>query len=246
VLEDLGHLSARDQLAACSPEEARDVLGRIARVHGAWWESERLDSHREWLPGPDSAYFDVIRHGYVDYAGRPGELADHVPSWVVELAQDIAGRYEVMFDRGAGRHPHTLLHGDFRLDNMLFGGPGSARPFVLLDWQLVMSLNPMFEVMYFCAGSLTVDVRRRHEPSLIEHYHASLRAAGVEGYTLDQCWADYRRASLGMLGYLVPLMGEVQLDHLNDRGRTMMLTLADRYAQAIGDHRDSDEVRALL
>ena len=42
--------------------------------------------------------------------------------------------------------------------------------------------------------SLEVGIRRAHERELLEHYHASLLANGVDGaqYSFERCWHDYR------------------------------------------------------
>jgi hypothetical protein len=246
LLEDLGHMRAGDQLESCTLDEAVEILQRVARLHAAWWEDPRLDDHAHWLPGPGSAYFDIIKGAYLEAVQTPGEMGALIPDWAHALAATMADRYDELFDRGAARRPHTLVHGDFRLDNMMFGRDGDARSFVLIDWQLPMRLNPMFEVMYFCAGSVDMEMRRRDERTLIGSYHAALVEAGVSGYSLDECWAHYEMASVGMLGYLVPLVAQVQLDNLNERGRTMMITLMQRYVAAIDDHRHSAPVLEVL
>lgn len=246
LLEDLGHMRAGDQLESCGLDEAIDILRRIARLHAAWWESPRLEDHERWLPTVGSPYFAMVKGAFVDAVSRPGDLAAVIPAWVFDLAAHMVDHYEDVLDRAAGKRPHTLIHGDFRLDNMMFGRDGDARPFVLLDWQLPMRLNPMFEVMYFCAGSLDVEARRRHERTLIAAYHDALVEGGVNGYSLDDCWRDYQATSISMVGYAMPLVADVQLDHLNERGRRMMITLMERYVAAIDDHRTSEPVVAML
>lgn len=246
LLEDLGHMRAGDQLESCQLDEAIDVLRRIAHLHAAWWESPRLDDHASWLPTVGSPYFAMVKGAFIDSVSRPGDLAAFLPPWVFELAARMVDQYDDWLERAAGKRPHTLIHGDFRLDNMMFGRDGDPRGFVLLDWQLPMRLNAMFEVMYFCAGSLGTDVRRLHERRLVAEYHDALVAGGVTSYTADDCWRDYQATSISMLGYVMPLVADVQLEHLNERGQRMMTTLMERYVAAIDDHRTSEPVTQLV
>lgn len=45
--------------------------------------------------------------------------------------------------------PATLVHGDFRLDNVMFGGD-SYRVKAVLDWELSTLGNPLADLAYFC------------------------------------------------------------------------------------------------
>ncbi|PRC52853.1 phosphotransferase, partial [Mycobacterium sp. ITM-2017-0098] len=53
-----------------------------------------------------------------------------------------------------------LVHGDFRLDNMLFGQEGADRPLTVVDWQTV-TWGPAFtDVAYFLGCALPIEQRR--------------------------------------------------------------------------------------
>ncbi len=70
----------------------------------------------------------------------------------------------------------TICHGDFRLDNMLFGADGS---FALIDWQMAMRVPGSSDLVYFLVTNLSPEVRRLHEWELIDLYLDTLRAEGV-------------------------------------------------------------------
>ena len=61
-----------------------------------------------------------------------------------------------------------------------------------VDWQTVALGLPARDVAYFLGTSLAVDDRRAHEQALVAAYHGALAGHGVGGYTLDECWDDYR------------------------------------------------------
>src|SRR5690606_33616824 len=85
LLEDLGHLSAGDQLAGCSLQEAEVACRTIARLHAAFMGDasveQRLSSRpMEWSPpGPDA--WRKLRE---DFAGA-------IPPAASELAELLSG-----------------------------------------------------------------------------------------------------------------------------------------------------------
>ena len=118
--------------------------------------------------------------------------------------------------RMVGRLTQTVIHGDLRLDNMMFGDTSDLRPVVLLDWTLTKT-SGLHDVAYLVSQNVDLEERRAHEAEIIEHYHRGLLDHGVEGYSLEQCWADYRLAVLHLFAYAVVIAGT--LDPSNDRRR---------------------------
>jgi aminoglycoside phosphotransferase (APT) family kinase protein len=59
--------------------------------------------------------------------------------------------------------PRAVQHGDYRLDNMLFGTAEGGHPLAVVDWQTVVWGPPAFDASYFLGAGLPVDDRRRHE-----------------------------------------------------------------------------------
>ena len=86
--------------------------------------------------------------------------------------------------------PFAVIHGDYRLDNLMFGD--DADDVVAVDWQTLAVGPPTRDVAYFLGTSVQVDERREHERRLVAAYHAELVRRGVEGYDADQCFDDYR------------------------------------------------------
>ena len=120
----------------------------------------------------------------------------------------------------------TLAHGDYRLDNMLFGPPGSDRPLVVVDWQTVRLGCGTSDVAYFLGAGLHPDVRRAHERDLVARYHAALSSYGVD-YPFDACWEDYRRYSFA--GYVMAVIASVLVGR-TERGDAMFMAMANRHA----------------
>ena len=131
-----------------------------------------------------------------------------------------------------GRRTQTLVHGDVRVDNVMFG-PDDQHPVVLIDWQAVMVSNPLQDLAYLLSQNLTVDDRRAHEDELVRYYFDQLVALGVTGYTLEQCWDDYDVGVLYLLSY--PLIIGGAFDPANERGKQLAEEVLRRSSQTVTD-----------
>jgi aminoglycoside phosphotransferase (APT) family kinase protein len=67
-----------------------------------------------------------------------------------------------------GRVKQTVIHGDLRLDNMMFGDTDDLQPVVLLDWTLTKT-SGLHDVAYLVSQNVQLDERRAHEPAIIQH-----------------------------------------------------------------------------
>jgi aminoglycoside phosphotransferase (APT) family kinase protein len=132
------------------------------------------------------------------------------------------------------QRPRTLLHSDFRLDNMFFD-LADGSPFALVDWQLVQQGLGPGDVTYFVTGSYTSEERRRCEMDLLRVYHDALVANGVRDYSFDECFEDYRRSALAFYVFLVTGREQVDMAAYEGRGQALFDTMVDRYATAILD-----------
>jgi hypothetical protein len=122
----------------------------------------------------------------------------------------------------------AVLHGDYRLDNMLFD-PDRTR-ITVVDWQTLGSGLPARDLSYFTATSLQPETRAEVERDLVDAYHRRLLSHGVTGYDFETCWHDYR---LGMLqAPLLTVLG-CAFATSTERGDEMMLVMAARGCQAI-------------
>ena len=131
-----------------------------------------------------------------------------------------------------GRRTQTLVHGDVRLDNVLFGHD-DQHPVVLIDWQAVMISNPLQDLSYLLSQNLTVADRRAHEDELVRYYYDKVCSLGVADYTLEQCWDDYDVGVLYLLSY--PLIIGGAFDPANDRGKQLAEEMLRRSSQTVTD-----------
>lgn len=224
VLEDIADGVQGEQLAGCTPEVAEAALAELAALHGPTW-SDPAVAGTDWLqrggPAADSFLTDLVTPVWPGFVERYGHRleADHLQlcdRFIAGLGPWLAGR-----PQGT-----TVVHGDFRLDNLLFR-PDDPRPYVV-DWQTASWGSAAADVGYFLGGSLLVDDRRRHGDRLLRSYHRALVDHGVNGYDLEQLKEDVR--ALSFSGLLMSI-GASMLVKRTDRGDDMFVTSVARYAQ---------------
>jgi aminoglycoside phosphotransferase (APT) family kinase protein len=140
-----------------------------------------------------------------------------VGDWLPDAARDLLSVPD--------GHPITVVHGDYRLDNLFFD---DARNVTALDWQLTFKGVAGYDFAYFVSQSLSVVDRRRYLDELVDTYLRTLAAAGVS-YPEHQFWIDVRRSLLFCLAYPVQAMA---LDLSEPRAATLVREMADRAASA--------------
>ena len=230
LLEDLAPAEQGDQVAGCTVEEARLVLAEAARLHAPRWGDptlDRLDWAVRWSQESQDAMHAMLTVLWPNFVERYGDdLDDDV---VAMGSRFIAGLGAYYAHRP---EPHTVIHNDFRLDNLLFGTPEGGPPVAVVDWQTVGVGPALGDVSYFLGAGLGVGDRRAHEEDLVRGYHEALLASGVEGYAWDRCWADYR--AFAFSGFHMAVLASMIVER-TDRGDAMFLAMAGRHGRQILD-----------
>lgn len=235
LLEDLTALRPGDNLHGCSLEDATLAVRQLARFHAQWWERlEGLD-WMEVLFGDPAGASGLYRARWEPFLTAWGHLLS-------ERARAIGERYA---SRGTGiweqiaGPPHTIAHGDFRLDNLLFDSAAAPEPLAVVDWQGVRRGKGVTDLAYFTMSSLPPRHRRAWERGLVEDYHAALVEHGVRGYDLARCLADYQLARFRTLHTLVVVAPLFDFSH--PRAHALLVAGLERLAALL-----DDDVRALL
>ena len=124
--------------------------------------------------------------------------------------------------------PFSLIHVDYRLDNLLIKQTPAGMEITAVDWQSITLGNPMTDVAYFVGAGMPRDERRACEEALVNAYHKELVAAGVNDYGFESCWHDYRRAAFA--GFSVTVIASMMVQQ-TERGDQMFFAMADRHSQ---------------
>lgn len=232
LLEDLATYRAGDQVLGCDAAEAGRIIDEIVPLHAAFW-GKVDDPALDWVMSVASDLQNGGISGGTQAGWEPmlSTFGHVVPESVREAGPRLLAGFSDAY-RKLGDGVQTLVHGDVRLDNIMFGDGDSARPVLLIDWQGFMKTKGMQDVAYLLTQNLHTSDRRAHTDALLDRYLAGLAAHGVS-YDRDEAWADYRQCSLGMFGYAVVIAGT--LDPSNERGVQFMTALVERACAAFAD-----------
>ena len=226
LLEDVWPASQGDQLSGCSLEQARLAVHELARLHAPVFADSQLGA-TPWLNQENVLGQALLTQLLPVFLERYGDR-------VAPEHQEVCRRFIASLDGWVAdrRPPLGLVHGDYRLDNMLFGDADAPRRFVTVDWQTVGWGPVMTDLSYFLGSSLTVEDRREHSQELVREYYDALHAHGVRGFGWEECWHGYRRESF--LGILMTV-GPAVLVERTERGDDMFMVSVARYAQQVLD-----------
>ncbi len=203
LLEDMGGLTMLDQATSCDDDTARMVVRSLADIHARWWEHPDL-KQKAWISPPELQAMliaGLYELAWGDFATRLGSRLD--PAFE-PIGQKLRQQIATLVMEGAAS-ASTLVHGDYRIENFMFGQLGAADELVVLDWQTNGRGSGLRDLAYFTSQSLSIEARRRMEEELLHLYYDRLGEKGVTGYSYEQCLTDYQRGLL--IGMYIPVNG---------------------------------------
>lgn len=229
LLDDLAPAVPGDQVAGATAEAVTAAVETLAGLHGPRWGDPTLWDHPE-LEATDE-----------DGAAVLGAIfADAVTTFADRYRAELAEGEEALLRRVAEALPtwirarperFTLLHGDFRLDNLLFAPDGTVHA---VDWQTTTAGHPGRDLAYLVATSLEPEARRRHEADLAATYATALAAHGVRDHTAEDAFEDLRLGTLQ--GPMITVLGAVYATAgRSDRADAMFLAMLHRSLAAVAD-----------
>jgi aminoglycoside phosphotransferase (APT) family kinase protein len=199
ILEDMSSMTAGDQVQGLTPAQALAAIETIGQLHAAWWDQPRLES-LSWMP-----YRNIQPSRYqAAWPSFRDLIGPQLSQSALALGEQLLLRLESLLQE-MERRPHTIVHSDFRADNLLFDPHADAHPVVVLDWQLAIRGKGILDVARLLCGSLTPRDRTECEMDVVRRWHETLERGDVQGYSLSQAVEDYRTGSLLCLYYPVTI-----------------------------------------
>ncbi len=167
----------------------------LACLHTHRWGSERIAETGDRLP-------DAARINRFVEVARPGAgyiieaMSDQLePHWPAAINELLARHPQAMIDRTRDPQGFTLIHGDANRTNILVPREGERPLYIIdrqpFDWSLTVWLG-VYDLAYAVVLDWDTAARRRHEVQLLRHYYEQLGARGVEGYSWERLYDDYR------------------------------------------------------
>ncbi|MDE2992171.1 MAG: phosphotransferase [Chloroflexota bacterium] len=231
LLEDLAPAQAGDPAAGCLPEQVQATVARVAGMHAAWWDSPALAS-LDWIPVFEeltATRHAICREAWPEFVER---YRRHFPDLCHRVGPALIDGLNTV-RHALSQAPPTLLHGDFRPDNVMYAAGGAGPPVAFVDWQVMLRGPGPMDVAYFLLSAADRGTRRALETDVLRDYRAALTHGGVTGYTAEQCHTDYRLAMADVLSRIVVLTTRVLPE--GAAGWSVFDVLAERIAGAVVD-----------
>ncbi|MGH9097931.1 MAG: phosphotransferase [Acidimicrobiales bacterium] len=228
LLDDASPAVPGVQVEGCTVAQASASLGNLIGLHAPRWNDPSLFEF-EFLQRPEksmaamlSQVMSTATETFIDrYAGQ---LSD-AEARVLRDTSAVIERWQL-----ASPTPFSVIHGDYRLDNLLFDR--ATGDVTAVDWQTAAIGPPLRDVAYLLGTSLHHEDRRSNEEWLVRDYHSALVDHGVGDYDAGQCWEDYR---LGQLqGPMITVIGCIYAGACrSEQSDAMFLAMASRSCAAI-------------
>ncbi|MBA3940223.1 MAG: hypothetical protein C0520_03325 [Sphingopyxis sp.] len=221
ILSDLAPARQGDQLAGLDLAGLVPCIEAAAGLHALLWDDPRLDT-LPWLARDNG---DVIRALFPQlYAGFRERYAGRLEPEILDLGAGIVDRLDAYLTRRTAAR--TIVHGDLRIDNILFS-PDGARCW-LVDWQTLGRGSGATDLAYLVGTSIADPFERAAaDHPAFDHWIAALRARGIDP-DVAGLWTDYRVGALS--GYFMAVFASMSVAR-TARGDEMFAVMAERPAR---------------
>ena len=227
VLDDAAPAEVGDEIRGATIEDAKLALTQLGRLHAPLIGSDTL-AEAAWLHREtpmNQALITGLFNGFVD---RYGSSIAPQQQLVCQRLVDSFDAY--LAEESTSEGIKGLVHGDYRLDNMLFGRPGSLRDLTVVDWQTVTWGPALTDVAYFLGCALQTEDRRAHYDELLDAYCEGLGPNSP--ITAEQVRDGVRRQSF--FGVMMAIVSSMLVER-TERGDQMFLTMLDRHSSHVLD-----------
>jgi hypothetical protein len=228
VMEDLKGLTAGDQVIGMSRAEVLAAVRTIAPLHAQWWNGERLRA-LPWVPSVEQQLEmlgltpEAIRKAWPMFLETFGES---LPPGGRALGERIIHHLDSIlaaFVKGT----RTLVHFDYRADNLFIDDLTQKAPIAVVDWQLTMWGLGAYDVARLAGGSLSPTQRGGHHEEIVKCWHQGLMEGGVADYSSEDAWHDYRLSAI--VAMLNPVLVHYMFKTGGGRGTALGAAMTDRF-----------------
>ena len=229
VLEDIVSGKQGDQLSGASVEQARAAIDELVLLHAPLWNSPQLNT-LSWMPRhtmeSSQGTRDLLRSVFAGFTSR---FESRVGAEVLELGAQLVANIDG-YDR-AFPNNETIVHRDFRLDNLLFTETSHGTQVKVVDWQTASISSGATDLAYFIGASFAPEQRPLVENELVHRYHDGLTQSGIS-MSWTEAWDQYRLFATS--GYIMAIVASMLVKQ-TERGDAMFAAMANRHGQQMID-----------
>jgi hypothetical protein len=227
LLGDAGPAEVGDEIEGTSVDRARLAVSELGRLHGPVIGDPAL-AGADWLNRESPISQGLLSQLYAGFLERYEGLISPRHRTVCDK---LVGSFDgYLTANTATGHLLGLVHGDYRLDNMLFGTAAADRPLTVVDWQTATWGPATTDLAYFMGCALPVALRRAHCEELTTLYHEALGPATP--LTLDDVRDGVRNQSF--FGVMMAIVSPMLVAR-TERGDEMFMTMIERHCEQVLD-----------
>ncbi|CDO89084.1 phosphotransferase enzyme family protein [Mycobacterium triplex] len=216
-----------NEIAGATIEQATIGVVELGRLHGPLLGDTTL-AEAPWLNRDSPLNQAMVAPLYAGFLDRYGDQIAPAHRMVCER---LVGAFDAYLAAETERNQiQGLVHGDYRLDNMLFGTDGADRRLTVVDWQTVSWGAPFTDLAYFLGCALSTEDRRAHYDVLLRAYHEALGPQAP--ITLADVTEGVRRQ--GFFGVMMAIVSSMLVER-TERGDQMFMTMLQRHCDHVLD-----------
>ena len=221
ILSDLAPARAGDQLEGLGLAGLVPCIEAAAKLHRYLWDDPGLAQ----MPALARDNADLIRAMFPQlYVGFRERYATRLAPEVLDLGAGIVEKLDAYLAREPAAR--TIVHGDLRIDNILFAPDGESC--WLVDWQTLGRGSGAADLAYLVGTSIADPFERAAaDRPAFDHWIAALKAGGVTA-DAEALWTDYRVGALS--GYFMAVFASMSVERTT-RGDEMFAVMAERPAR---------------
>lgn len=210
LMEDMGDYDEGNQTIGATLAQTQLALDELAKLHASFWGET---SGINWIPHVANSFHatNMQTLAPMGWANMVSNFAPLFPDRFHDKKEDFLSSIPAL-QAHANRPPVTLAHGDFRMDNLLFGTKPEHQPLAIVDWQGLIGRG-MQDVTLLMGQSTQTNIRREHERALVQRYLDKLASQGVKGYGFNEAWDDYRHTHLHNWAYTSVVAGMLDVSN---------------------------------
>jgi aminoglycoside phosphotransferase (APT) family kinase protein len=174
----------------------RAAVDSLAKLHALWWDDPRLGTElftkvtkgNFWPKRLDEAINQLP--DFLDFIG------DRLSNTRKQVYEKILASSNQFWRPDMARKTKTFLHGDIHFWNILFPRDSAKHTIRIFDWNSWDIGKGTNDLAYMLGLHWYPSLRARFEKFLLRRYHNKLIEHGIEGYSWDDYWLDYRESCI--------------------------------------------------
>ncbi|MDT5136910.1 MAG: hypothetical protein QOD58_1172 [Mycobacterium sp.] len=227
LLGDAGLAVVGDEIAGATSEQAYLGVTELGRLHGPLLDDSAL-ADAPWLNRESPLSQAMVTPLYAGFVERYGDQIAPAHRTVCERLIRAFDGY--VAQEAARDGVQGLVHGDYRLDNLLFGTSGAGPALTVVDWQTVSRGPALTDLAYFLGCAVPVQDRRAQYDALLQAYHQALGPDAP--VSLAEVREGVRRQSF--FGVMMAIVSSMLVER-TDRGDRLFMTMLERHCELVLD-----------